>query len=124
MTDVLFSRKGMKILFTGIIFLAMGMFFGNVFGQFMLILGFGIILGFVGGEIVRYVVVEIGFILGLLSVLLVSIFFGYISSLFFGWAIGLLIGLIVLTIVIIYNISAREILKAPSYNMLIFILNI
>ena len=113
MTEILITRKALTIVFIAALSLVSGIFLSGFVGILLIVIGVAMILGYIGGEIVKIIFTEFGVFMGILSIILISILFGYLSSLFFGIVSGIFIGMLVPTVIIIYNARAKDFLKRP-----------
>jgi len=113
MKDGIISRKGLIIIIIGFSLLIFGNLFGDIGGLLLFITGAATILGFIGGEIVMIIISKCGGIVGIISIILISVLFGYLSSALFGWSGGIFVALISPIIIIIYNTKARDYFNRP-----------
>lgn len=113
MTEILITRKALWMVFTAALLLIAGVFLNGFVGLFLIVVGVAIFFGFVGGEVVKIIFSEFGVFIGVISIILISILFGFISSIFFSVIIGMFIGMLVPTVIIIYNAKAKDFLKRP-----------
>jgi len=113
MNEILITRKALAIVFTAVLLLVSGIFLNGFIGLLLIVIGIAIFLGVIGGEVVKVIFRDFGVFLGILSIILISILFGYLSSLFFGVIVGMFIGMLVPIVIIIYNARAKDFLSRP-----------
>ncbi len=113
MTEILITRKALWMFLIAAILLASGVFLGGFGGLLLIVIGVAMLFGLIAGEIVRIIFGKLGVFMGILTIILISILFGYLSSLFFGIITGMFIGILVPTVIIIYNARAKDFLKRP-----------
>lgn len=113
MTEILLNRKALAIVSIAALLLIFGVFLGGAGGFLLIVVGVAMFLGLIGGEIVKIIFIEFGVFIGIVSIILISILFGYLSSLFFGIVGGMFIGMLIPIVIIIYNTKAKDFLRRP-----------
>ncbi|MFW6002365.1 MAG: hypothetical protein ACOCQD_03415 [archaeon] len=113
MTEILITRKAVSIVFIAILLSIAGIFLGGLTGILLVVIGVAMLLGFIGGELVKIIFAEFGVFIGIISIIMISILFGYLSSLLFGFIVGMFIAIVIPTVIIIYNARAKDFLRRP-----------
>ncbi len=104
-------KKGISLNLLGMIFVVGGWLVSGVIGFFLFIIGAGIIIGVVGGKIVRRVVFSYDFRKGLIVLFSFSFLAWVVSAIVFNPIMGIFLSIIVIIIIGVYNSDMKETLE-------------
>ena len=104
-------KKGISLNLLGMIFVVGGWLVSGIIGFFLFIIGAGIIIGVIGGKIVRRVVFKFDFRKGLIVLFSISFLAWVGSALVFNPIMAIFLSIIVVIIIGVYNSDMRETLE-------------
>ena len=104
-------KKSITLNILGMGLVIVGWLVGGIIGSFLFIIGTGLVVGVVGGKIVRAVVYKSDFQKGIITIFVYSIIVGVVFWFFFYPIAGVILALLVLIVIGIYNSDMKEALE-------------
>lgn len=111
MDEKTLQKKSLALNFLGIVLVILSWLIGSWIGMIFFILGAGMIVGVLGGKIVRSVAFKYNFRKALYLIFGFSIAVGLIVGLFISPFSGMILSVIVLVVIGIYNSDMKEALE-------------
>ncbi|MFW6002366.1 MAG: hypothetical protein ACOCQD_03420 [archaeon] len=111
MDEASLRKKGISLNLLGMIFVVGGWLVSGIIGLFLFIIGAGIIIGVIGGKIVRRVVFRYDFRKGLIVLFLFTLLAGVVTAIVFNPIMGIFLSIIVLIMIGVYNSDMKETLE-------------